>query len=456
LTKVNRCASITGATLMREVVKRALLFFLLCFFSIEGLGQEWTLTSAPFTNWASIACSADGTKVIAAVGGWRSGPSPYPPAGPIYISTNSGLNWIVSGAPITNWSVISSSADGTKLASGLFQYFSTDPIYSSIDSGVSWYPTGSPVTNSWVSLQSSADGRTIIASFPDYGHVPGGVFVSTNWGVDWTQPLQDYYPWPSVACSADGKTMAASDGFGYPGTLQRSTDSGQTWSFVNSTDVYSFALLSLSADGNRLVAAVRGSGIYISTNLGNSWQGTSAPNTYWGCLASSADTKTLVAAFGSHDGYYPTTIGSLYFSTNSGMSWSRAALADANWASVASSADGAKLFAADSNGGIYTWQTVPAPALSIGGSGTNLLLSWLVPSRNFVLQQNLDLATTNWTDVVKLLTLNFSNLHYEVTVPEQTGTRLFRLALRPATEQRNVEKQSFTPSKSNSKLKVLY
>ncbi|MGO8676363.1 MAG: hypothetical protein ACLQVX_10895 [Limisphaerales bacterium] len=44
-----------------------------------ALAQNWTLTSAPLTNWSCVASSADGTKLVAAVNG-----------GLIYASTNSG------------------------------------------------------------------------------------------------------------------------------------------------------------------------------------------------------------------------------------------------------------------------------------------------------------------------------------------------------------------------------
>src|ERR1700690_1926985 len=41
--------------------------------------------------------------------------------------------------------------------------------------------------------------------------------------------------------------------------------------------------------------------------------------------------------------------------------------------------------------------TLPTAALNITLSGTNVLLSWPAPPGDFVLQQNFDLTTTNWT-----------------------------------------------------------
>src|SRR6185295_16834214 len=73
-------------------------------FSIVGSGfaQTWTQTGAPVTNWSAVATSADGARLLAAVSG-----------GLIYTSTNSGATWTATTAPGMNWSALASSADGT-------------------------------------------------------------------------------------------------------------------------------------------------------------------------------------------------------------------------------------------------------------------------------------------------------------------------------------------------------
>src|SRR5262245_46707196 len=88
------------------LARRATLAWLVGLLSVAecALGQVWTETSAPTTNWAALACSADGGKLVAAVDG-----------GGIYVSQDFGATWTQTGAPITNWSSLASSADGTKL-----------------------------------------------------------------------------------------------------------------------------------------------------------------------------------------------------------------------------------------------------------------------------------------------------------------------------------------------------
>jgi hypothetical protein len=81
-------------------------------------------------------------------------------------------------------------------------------------------------------------------------------------------------------------------------------------------------------------------------------------------------------------------------------------------------------------GGIYTWQTTPALALNITSLAANLVLSWTVPSMNFVLQQSPDLAVTHWTDVANAPALNYSTLQNQVAIPAASGTMFYRLVSR--------------------------
>jgi hypothetical protein len=90
------------------------------------------------------------------------------------------------------------------------------------------------------------------------------------------------------------------------------------------------------------------------------------------------------------------------------------------------------IVAAATGGGIYRWQTTPRPSLNIYLTGTDLGLSWIVPSTKFTLQHNPDLSSSNWMDVTASAALNYTNLHYEVTVPAEAGAMFYRLVARSA------------------------
>src|SRR5260370_8390311 len=105
-------------------VKRFLLAVAACSgpFSIveSAFAQTWTLTTAPITNWSSVASSADGSKLVAVAGGVSG-------TGGIYVSTNSGADWMATGAPVRGWNSVACSADGSKLLAAAFG----GPLYPS-------------------------------------------------------------------------------------------------------------------------------------------------------------------------------------------------------------------------------------------------------------------------------------------------------------------------------------
>ncbi len=67
----------------------------------------WTQTAAPSNDWLSIACSSNGTRVIAAYS--------VKTLSPIFTSTNAGTTW-QSNALKRAWYGVASSSDGRRLA----------------------------------------------------------------------------------------------------------------------------------------------------------------------------------------------------------------------------------------------------------------------------------------------------------------------------------------------------
>src|SRR5438034_130406 len=102
-----------------------------------SFAQDWTQTPAPIMNWSSIACSADGTKLVAAAGGAVVFMSSAP-SGRIYTSADSGSTWTATTAPNIDWTSVASSADGTKLAALPYTGGGASPVYASADSGANW------------------------------------------------------------------------------------------------------------------------------------------------------------------------------------------------------------------------------------------------------------------------------------------------------------------------------
>jgi hypothetical protein len=401
-------------------------FVSLCLSVPPASAQIWTQTSAPLTNWTSVASSADGTKLVAVSD--RA----------IYTSADSGVTWTPTSAPVTNWISVASSADGTKLVAAVAvfmgsQYETGGPIYVSADSGVTWTATDAPSTN-WSSVASSADGSKLVAVSGGYvvyvsSTPPGPIFTSTNSGATWTGSLSSANC-TSVASSADGIKLVAVE---YGGPIYSSTDSGATWAVTNPPFAYLVSIAS-SADGTKLVAGTwdpfhpPGSGgafnVFTSTNSGATWGQAPVGDIGRGLVASSADGTRLVAAAGANAF---GRSGPIFTSADSGMTWTNNGAPVAAWSSVASSADGGKLVAVVRGGGIWTCQSPPAPKLNLTRPGSNVIISWIVPSMNFALQENSDLNTTNWMAVTSAPALNLTNLQYQVLEPLSVGSRFYRL-----------------------------
>jgi photosystem II stability/assembly factor-like uncharacterized protein len=290
--------------------------------------------------------------------------------GPIYLSTNSGAYWSATSAPIDYRTAMACSSDGVKVSST--QYYLPGMVYLSTNSGISW--TNNYVGSGLMSVACSADGNTMVVGA--YWVAGASVLVSTDGGWTWTAPVPaDGLNWNGVACSADAHEMAA-------------------------------------ASPNYAV--------YISTNSGLSWIPAAVPNEVWSCTTSSADGRKLAVAATTFQG----SLGAIYSSSDSGMNWVSNSAPNLWWQSIASSADGETMFAIGGNN-IYVRRTTPRPMLNVTPSGNNILLSWIVPSQLFTLQQSSDLAT--WSAVGVSPALNYSNVHYEVVISVTGNKQFFRL-----------------------------
>ena len=324
-------------------------------FNLRPAGEVWTarMTDAN-RNWSAITSSADGSKLAAVVVN-----------GQIYTSIDSGVTWTARDSN-RNWRAITSSADGSKLAAVVFN----GQIYTSTDSGETWMPRDQ--NRRWQSITSSADGSKLAAV------VGGGqIYTSTDSGVTWEARMTDAdRTWVSITSSADGSKLAA---VVFGGQIYTSTDSGANWTAREQSRDWSS--ITSSADGSKLAAAVGGETdvarglIYTSTDSGVTWlprlEDLPRP---WGAITSSADGTKLSAAlavfftYGAGEGEFP----GVYTSTNSGANWAKSlSRVSLGLRSVTSSADGNKLAATTSvPGRIYTSEGSSLPDVAAGRAFT--------------------------------------------------------------------------------------
>ncbi|MGA2142172.1 MAG: hypothetical protein ABSG94_07080 [Brevinematales bacterium] len=298
-----------------------------------GSGNNWTIytiTNGEFFN--GITSSADGSQL--AVGG---------DAGDIFTSSDYGATWQLKkniNAGILQG--ITSSADGSHLfvVDRYYGYIST-----SADHGNSWtYPnTILPTDGNWYCITSSADGSRLAS-----GSVNGDIYISTDFWVDLSkEEFCSGGSYTGIASSADGSRLAACD---QGGDIWASVSGGTNWKDMKtvsgatspSTPCYSIAS---STNGVYLAAAAYGGYIWTSVNAGTNWtQHNFSAN--WNSITSSADGSHLAAVVSPLSGG-----GDIWISSDYGATWSDQASAGSRiWLSITSSADGSRLAAVDETG----------------------------------------------------------------------------------------------------------
>lgn len=376
---------------------------------ISGFATTWNQTSAPGGPF-TLGMSADG-RVIMAV---NSTSRPV-------ISTNCGQSWatVTNTPPWGNFhsGCVAMSADGATIIATLTTNTTTPVqtwVFITTNYGGAWTGTGVMASSAWgLAVACSGDATKMIA-----GIASGPICFSTNAGVNWYTSSAPQMDWASVASSADGRHMAA---IVNGGKLYFSSDFGATWAPTN-LPALSWNSVCLSSEGNWVGATGTG-GTYISSSTGAGWTTNGLPGNAIACSASGtnwilAETETLDA--------------SVYTSSDGGVTWVSnlsacvGPVSHCEWGGAAVSADGCEFVAAD--GSVWVGYNTPSPQLNIQPTDQVMTLSWLIPSTNFVLQQNSDLATSNWTDVSNSPVLNFTNLQQQVSIPSSPSNNFFRLS----------------------------
>lgn len=175
---------------------------------------------------------------------------------------------------------------------------------------------------------------------------PSGMAIQTSivWSSD--QNFGEGYSFFDVDASSDGSKIALI--LQKPGDSSTnksvfiSRDSGQTWQEQTNLGKRFFEDISISDDGNKIIAVTWGSYIHYTTDGGSTWSTPSSPIAkYWNNIEVSSSGTIAYVDGGAK---YPDTIDYIYKSTNSGASWSVISTLS-NGSYVSASDTGARLIA---------------------------------------------------------------------------------------------------------------
>lgn len=226
----------------------------------------------------------------------------------------------------------------------------------------------------------------------------------------WHQGNASDLNWTAIASSSDGTRLLAS---GYSSDIYLSTDSGQTWngSSADNAGELDWTGVATSSDGTRLAAVASDSGVYISTNSGSTWAISMPTNLPISGVASSSSGNNLVASV--YNGF-------LLVSTNGGVHWIDGENTGnqsiiGTWTAVASSSSGSQMYAAYI-GGIYSssdygvnWSATGAStanywvAIASSSDGTKLIAAATNSGSGIYISSN---SGANWSQVTSLPTFS--------------------------------------------------
>ena len=317
--------------------------------------DTWTAVTGPGADptetrqWVGVASSSDGSRLAA---------SSFEA---VWLSSNSGVTWTLSNTTNGNYRGIASSSDGSKL---LLATNNGTQLQRSTDYGATWTVTG-PAQN-WQKVASSANGQVLAAA----GNNGTALYVSTNGGTSWS--TKDVGNWNGIAISDNGATMVAVASSG----IYVSTDSGTTWN--NRETARSWADVSISNDGTKMIASVNEGKIYRSIDSGTTWEVLpNSPTKKHLSVACSSDCSTIVAG---------TNWEFVHYSSDSGASW-HSSTTQIGWINdVALSDDGSKAFAAPYGQRFYLSAKAAPPTPTIGAAtatgATTASVSFTAPSGN--------------------------------------------------------------------------
>ena len=291
----------------------------------SNLSNSWSSINIPdnmpgVAVWRKISVSSSGS-VIAAI----------TLSGGLYLSRDFGISWRgIIEVGYSDLVDVEVSHDGSTITA-----YTTRQHFQSNDTGITWihklgtFDDHAACFYLYSCLPTeSFEGNRGTGGPPNVTSMvlrPGKIYVaSETTGGSWQRSLsiQDYWRWTSMGQSEDGtKLFATAEQWSNPGpstALFVSTNSGSSFSLVSSAKGASLG--AISADGSTLVVARLGgiSPIYVSRDMGLTWNSNGSPEESNWKFQSSADGTRLFALENYNSG---ARAQSVFESQDSGLTW---------------------------------------------------------------------------------------------------------------------------------------
>ncbi len=254
------------------------LFTILVMLVAINVNAQWVHLNAPSISWSF------GNVGNVLFTGMQSEDSTN-----IYTSSNNGDSWTGLQLGIPSW-IYGFTSSGNNLYTLSMGY----GIYRTTNNGINWNYAGLFLTPRWIN-EIASNGSYLYAGTDNYGF-----YVSSNYGANWSDPLfsdnirsvsygagyvfgvQGFKifrfnstgsTYSTVLLNGSTFQCVRADGsnvyVGSDSGIYRSTNSGDSWMRIPFT-TYNEAVYNIALNGNNIFAGTD-NGIYLSTNFGLNW-----------------------------------------------------------------------------------------------------------------------------------------------------------------------------------------
>ena len=253
----------------------------------------------------------------------------------IVVSYDYGQSWSINSTGL--YTAVAMSYDGQYQTA--VDRYATGDIVRSDNYGVSWSSSVAPTLTAWSAIAMSSDGSLQTAVI--YG---GGIYTSSDYGVNWILSDSTIRNYSGVAMSADGQLIIATVMSSL--TIVRSTDGGNSWTSLNTGNSHNWNGISMSSTGQYITASTTNEGLFTSNNFGLTWTERAPlsvpfPTIGYNSISVSGTGQIQVTV---------STSNEVYISYNFGELWTPIPISSSVLTSVAISKDGNRVTVADSNG----------------------------------------------------------------------------------------------------------
>lgn len=334
-TTIGACESkFSGSDMVRTYLSR-------------DFGATWVLSVSSSSSYLSMSISSTGKYIMLGTS-----------TGGVFLSSDNGISYTqVYNNTNLSCSTVNVSANGKYLIAGLSDGSAVGTVYLSTDMGATWSALSAPYSsNSYMSAKISDSSQYIFAvisggvncivrggvdlydlsgiSTVNSGYLDIGYKTSPNMSLVTALTSSSNLSWQGIGGSSDGQYLIAT---AYGSGLYRSSNWGNTWTQSTQTSG-NWENVSVSGDGMYALANINAN-VYRSIDWGNTW-----------ALVATA-TKPVSKVSVSTNAQYMYFIaynGKIYRSTDFGVTWEQTE-SDRYWGNMSCSADGKYVYAATNN-----------------------------------------------------------------------------------------------------------